>query len=203
MRTTNRSDAARKPAGRPPDPGVTEAILAATLRLLMVEGFAHMTMESIAAEAGVGKPAIYRRFKDKADVVVAAIGRNLAPVPAPDYDDTRRELHRVVEEILPRHMEAQLGLVGGVIAEQARHPAVVAAFRRSVLLPRRQLACQMIERGQRRGDVRPELDPEMALDMLVGQGLARGLAGLDVGERWRERAFQVWWDLIRTPLAPA
>ena len=51
---------------RPLDPDIDIAIKAATLALLRERGFARMSMEAVAGAAGVGKPAIYRRFADKA-----------------------------------------------------------------------------------------------------------------------------------------
>ena len=59
--------------GRPRDERVTRAITEAALRQLLDEGYARLSMESVASEAGVSRATIYRRFKDKADLVTAAI----------------------------------------------------------------------------------------------------------------------------------
>jgi hypothetical protein len=58
---------------RPLDPNIDEAITQATMALLAERGFAGMSMEAIAGAAGVGKPAIYRRFHDKASLVASVI----------------------------------------------------------------------------------------------------------------------------------
>ena len=60
-------------AGRPLDESVDEAILQAAVRLLHAQGYARMSIAGVAEEAGVGRPAIYRRYSDKADLVSAAI----------------------------------------------------------------------------------------------------------------------------------
>src|SRR5688500_8608037 len=53
------------PMARPLDPTVDRAITEATLALLRRRGFARMSVEAVASSAGVGKPAIYRRYRDK------------------------------------------------------------------------------------------------------------------------------------------
>jgi AcrR family transcriptional regulator len=156
-----------------------------------------MSMEAIAAEAAVGKPAIYRRHRDKAALVASVIAGRLPALDVPDLGDTRAELWRAVEQGFPADGAAYVGLIGGLIAEQERHPELIEAFRRSVLLPRRASGRALIERGQERGDVRKDIDPEAALDLFAGPFLARVFAGLDTGPRWRARAFETWWDLVK------
>jgi len=68
---------------RPLDPDIDEAIATATLALLTERGFARMSMEAIAAAAGVGKPAIYRRFRDKAGLVASVIAGQLPALDPP------------------------------------------------------------------------------------------------------------------------
>lgn len=187
---------------RPLDPHVDDAIAASALELLGEHGFAAMTVEQVAARAGVGKPAIYRRHRDKAALVADVIARQLPPLAAPDLGDTRTELWRAMRHGLPADGPAYVRLIGGLIAEQERHPELIDAFRRSVLLPRRATVRTLVERGQARGDIRAEVDPVHALDTLAGPFLARVLAGLDVGPRWRRRAFDAWWTTIEERAGP-
>ncbi len=182
---------------RPLDPDIDVAIETAALTLLTERGFARMSMEAIAATAGVGKPAIYRRFRDKAELVAAVVAAQLPALDPPDLGDTRAELWEAVTQAFPANGPAYVGLIGGLIAEQERHPELIAAFRDSVLLPRRAIARALIERGQERRDVRTDIHSEAALDLLAGPFLARVFAGLDTGPRWRERAFATWWDIVK------
>ena len=154
-------------------------------------------MEGIAAAAGVGKPAIYRRFPDKAALVAAVIAAQLPTLDPPDLGDTHAELWQAVQQGFPEDGAAYVGLIGGLIAAQQRHPELIEAFRRSVLLPRRAIGRALIERGRRRGDIRRDVDPEAALDLFAGPFLARVFAGLDTGPDWRAAAFATWWNLIR------
>lgn len=69
--------------GRPRDERVTRAITDAALRQLLDEGYTRLSMESVASEAGVARTTVYRRFKDKADLVTAAIAAYSGPGVAP------------------------------------------------------------------------------------------------------------------------
>lgn len=184
------------------DPAVGDAIATATLRLLEERGFAATTMEAVAAEAGVGKPAIYRRFADKVELVTDVIRRQLPPMEAPDLGDTRAEIWQAFRYGLPPDGPSYVRLIGGLIAEQERHPELIEAFRATILLPRRAIARALIERGQARGDIDRSLDPEWLVDSLAGPFLARVFAGLDTGPRWRRHAFDIWWQSTGERLEP-
>jgi AcrR family transcriptional regulator len=156
-----------------------------------------MTIEAVAEAAGVGKPAIYRRFSDKVALVAHVISRQLPSVDPPDLGDCRAELWRAVEHGLPADGPSYVGLIGGLIAEQDRHPELIEAFRQTILLPRRAIVRSIIERGQMRGDIRLDIDPDAALELMAGPFLARVFAGLDTGARWRRGAFETWWQILR------
>jgi len=183
---------------RPLDPTIDRAIAEATLELLGSRGFARMSMEAVATAAGVGKPAIYRRHRDKAELVASVIEGRLPQLEVPDVGDTRAELWMGVTRGFPADPPGYVGLIGGLIAEQERHPELIEAFRRHVLLPRRAIAQGLIERGQQRGDIRSDLPAVALLDLLAGPRLARAFAGEDTGPRWLEQAFDIWWSLVRT-----
>jgi AcrR family transcriptional regulator len=184
---------------RPLDPTIDRAIEEATLSLLRERGFARMSMDAVAAVAGVGKPAIYRRFRDKAHLVASAINAQLPSFDVPDVGDTRAELWMGVDRGFPPEAPAYVGLIGGLMAEHHRHPELIEAFRRSVLKPRRAIAQGLVERGQARGDIRADLPAVAAVDLLAGPLLARAFAGEDTGPEWREQAFDIWWSLVRAP----
>ena len=61
--------------GRPRDEATSRAIFDAALQQLERLGYGRMTVESVAVEAGVSRASVYRRFRDKADLVTAAIAQ--------------------------------------------------------------------------------------------------------------------------------
>ena len=182
---------------RPMDPEIDRAIIDATLKLLNERGFARMSMEAVATAAGVGKPAIYRRYRDKAELVTAVMVAQVPVLDPPDLGDTKAELYGAAVHGFPADGAGYVGLIGGLIAEHERHPELIEAFRRHVLLPRRVTGRMLIERGQARGDLRSDIDPEAALDLFAGPFLARVFAGLDTGTGWRKSAFEIWWNLVK------
>src|SRR3712207_9259158 len=86
--------------GRPRDPSRDDVIRAAILRLLAEVGYGALTMDAVAAEAGVGKATIYRRWRTKQDLVADTItelnDRTVTPA------DTRSEERRVGKECRSR-----------------------------------------------------------------------------------------------------
>lgn len=179
------------------DPDVDSAIDEAVLTLLREVGFAGLTIASVASRADIGKPAIYRRYEDKATMVAAVIARSqLRPLEIAEAGDTRAELLAAMADGFPPDAPGYVRLIGALIAEEVRHPEVMAAYRESVLGPRRARVMAVIERGRQRGDIRRDIDPVDAVDRLAGPLLARVFAGEDTGEAWRRRNFDAWWKTV-------
>src|SRR5438094_778128 len=86
-------------AGVPRDPEADRAILQATIELLGEHGYEGMSIEAVAARAGVGKTTVYRRWISKEPLVVDAVERYRSPeTPAPprEGESTRDALVRVL-----------------------------------------------------------------------------------------------------------
>ena len=64
---------AKRPRGRTRDPAADRAILGASLELLAREGYERLTIEGVAARAGVGKATVYRRWDSKRALLLAAV----------------------------------------------------------------------------------------------------------------------------------
>src|SRR4051794_23872567 len=93
----NDLDASGRRPGRPRDARHDEAILEATMALLSEAGYARLTIDGVAARAGVGRPTIYRRWPSKPALVVAALLH--APqiqVPHADTGSLRADLIKVL-----------------------------------------------------------------------------------------------------------
>ena len=111
-------------AGRPRDPQIGHAIDSAVRRLLSERSFAGMTMDAVAAEAGVGKPAIYRRYRDKAQMVASVVAEQLPVMDPPDLGDTKAEnMLAMFTHGLPAEGLSYVALIGGLIAEKRGQPS--------------------------------------------------------------------------------
>jgi AcrR family transcriptional regulator len=79
--------------GRPRDPSRDGVIRAAILTVLADSGYAGLTMDAVAAEAGVGKATIYRRWRTKSDLVADAVSSLRAdPAIIPDTGSLEEDL---------------------------------------------------------------------------------------------------------------
>ena len=124
----------RKP-GRPRDQRVSSAITAAALRQLADLGYANVSMESVAIEAGVARATIYRRYRDKADLITAAIAANSSARLVPGSEtDARADLIECLEEFDARFAESCLEVVGTLIGARD-DPGAMALHRERVVAP--------------------------------------------------------------------
>src|SRR3954470_3773115 len=148
--------------GRPRDERVSQAILQAALGQLLERGYGGMSMDGVATAAGVGKPAIYRRHSNKAELVAAALRSMLPGLDEPDTGSTLEDLRALPAQSRPLTQGPFVTLIGTVMAENEREPDLMAAFRERVAFPRRRLVQKILRRGVERGDVRGDPDLEQA-----------------------------------------
>ncbi len=167
------------------------------LRHLADPGFGRMSLEAIAAEAGVSRPALYRRWPDKAALAIAALEHLRVTEAQHRTGDTRRDLIAFLERI--RRFYTQLGgmaMVGALLVEEERHPELLALFRERVVEPRRKQLRAILTEGQARGDVRPDLDLDVVTAALVGSFYARYVGGERFPARWSEKVVDGLWPAV-------
>ncbi len=137
--------------------------------MLVDVGYARLTMEGVAAQAGVGKATLYRRWSSKAELILDAIRTVKASVPHPDTGDTRADLVAILRGAVSRGLEPRSAEIGAtLLAEVQRDPELAELFRQQFLAPRRLEAEQVLRRGIARGDLRPDIDCSLALDQVMG-----------------------------------
>lgn len=168
--------------GRPRDPSVDAAITDATLGLLAEGGFDGITMEAIAARAGIAKATLYRRFASRDDVIRHALGTLDDDVPDGlailEEHGTRPALVAAVEAMRSRTPRTVNGrIVLRVLAEQATQPQLHALVVERVIEPRARRLRALIERAVERGDLRADLDTATVVALLVGPALYLGMRG--------------------------
>ncbi|HUC14459.1 MAG TPA: TetR/AcrR family transcriptional regulator [Acidimicrobiales bacterium] len=183
-----------RPPGRPRNERASEAISEATLRQLDRLGFGQMTMESIALEAGVSRATIYRRYRDKADVVTDAIAGAAVPVQLASHrsDDPRRDLIRFLEAFDGRFAESCLEVIGGLVGDRSA-PHALEMHRERVVKPRTDYALSLLVEAQRRGELAADADLGLAMQMLAGSVFFRRVSGQQASPGWAEQAVQAIW----------
>jgi AcrR family transcriptional regulator len=156
--------------GRPRDERVDKAILRAALELMAEGGIAELRMDAVAERAGVGKAAIYRRFRSKDELVASAVGEIVSSeIAIPDTGSTERDLRVLMDEAVALYGRAPAGrLMPALVEAMRRDPELGAAIREWFLAGRRAALAEVVRRGIERGDLDPDLDIELTLDILAG-----------------------------------
>ena len=145
--------------GRPRDPRRREAILRAAIMLVAEVGYDRMTVEALAARAGVSKPTIYRRWPGgKKDIVIDAIRTKHADADAlPDQGSLRGDLLALVATMI-EHIDEDAHLAGGLISQLRESEELAALMRDEVVTHERSrldgLLARAVERGELSADAR-------------------------------------------------
>lgn len=167
----------RKP-GRPRSEDCCRAIREAALSLVVEHGFAQVTVESIAARAGVGKATVYRRWPNKADLIVHAFFETVtARIQIKDSGDLRADFRQQMRLVV-REMAGPNGRVlATLLACMQMDAGLAESFRTRWLAVRRAEGRLALLRGIERGDLQPGIDPDFVLDALYSPLHFRLLAG--------------------------
>jgi AcrR family transcriptional regulator len=173
---------------------VDQRIQAATLTVLRDHGYAALSMEGVAADAGVAKTTVYRRFRNRADLATCALAARAPTPPDPDdAADTREALLAFLTAFAGRFEAMGLDVLGSMLAEP--DPELLALHRARVVEPRSEMAAELLRRGQERGEIRADVDPRLAVELLVGSFFARHIAGREMApEIWAEQALATLWE---------
>jgi AcrR family transcriptional regulator len=138
--------------------------------LLAEAGFAAVTIEGIAARAGVGKQTIYRWWASKTDVLMDAFLEDAIQHLIPqDSGDLGRDLRNHLSHLARFLSQSDAGSVFRALAGQAQHDSKMAErFRRDYLSRQRDIDRVPIQRAIERGELSADTDVELAVDQLVG-----------------------------------
>ncbi|KAA2267126.1 TetR/AcrR family transcriptional regulator [Solihabitans fulvus] len=166
---TRRSEASRR------------AILTAAFDLVGEVGYAKLTIEAIAARAGVGKQTIYRWWPSKGAVLVDAVlmlseDRETRTAALPDTDDLARDLKTALRATVaelndPRYDQPLRALN----TEIAHDPQLAATYRERLHEPMQEIKRQRLRKAWKAGQLDTDIDLDVAIDLLWGPLLNRWL----------------------------
>jgi AcrR family transcriptional regulator len=142
-------------------------VLRTTLEVLGERGYAGLRIEDVAAQAGVNKTTVYRRWPTRADLVIAALTALATPPKAVQTGRLEGDLHATfMSATTLRSTRVGRGVVRALIAERG-DPEVERVVR--VIKERhRAPARSVLEHAQLRGDLPKRVDIELLLDILTG-----------------------------------
>jgi AcrR family transcriptional regulator len=161
---------------RPRDAAAARSIRAAAVAILREAGYPGVTIEGVAARAGVAKTTVYRRWRSKAELLFDSTIHPAELGPPPDTGDLHGDLAAVAAMIVAdlTRSEARLALPG-LLADVAMDPDLHAALRERFIGAERAQLATIVARAAGRGEVPADTDPDLALDLLLGPLLTRAL----------------------------
>ena len=174
--TTNADEPQTRPRRRTPAGAavlredVTEAIRAAVFEELAAVGYARMSIEGIARRAGVGKTAVYRRWKSKLHLVLDVVSAlAVMGLPTPDTGSLEGDL-RLLYEVTSRALRHPVAsqIIPDLQAEAARNPEIAEAMQKTLREGQEGVALKILVAAERRGEIRAGFDEELALDLISG-----------------------------------
>ncbi|GAA3151523.1 TetR/AcrR family transcriptional regulator [Nonomuraea roseoviolacea] len=184
------------PRGRPRDTQVDERVLRAAAALIFERGYAGLSIDEVAEQAGVAKTTLYRRWPTKDHLAVAVVARLQADHEITETGDIRADLVDNLDKIaaaLNRMRAAggregpSAGVAGELVAAAARHDDI-GELARVQYAERNALGIALIERARARGELRADLDAEVLFDQLAGALYYRVLiTGEPVDRAYAER----------------
>ncbi|WP_431988755.1 TetR/AcrR family transcriptional regulator [Streptomyces parvulus] len=149
---------------------VTEAIRAAVFEELAAVGYARMSIEGIARRAGVGKTAVYRRWRSKLHLVLDLVSAlAVQGLPAPDTGSLEGDL-RLLYEVTSRALRHPLAsqIIPDLQAEAARNAEIAEALRKTLREGQDSVASSILAAATERGELTAGLDTDLALDLISG-----------------------------------
>lgn len=169
-KSANRSAPADEPVtakGRPRSQEAHQAILDAALDLVFEAGFRALSMDAVAASAGVGKMTIYRRWPNKAALVMDAFLTKVGPHTGFPDAPTAVESIRLQMRLQVKAFRGRYGrIIKSLLGEAQYDEQLASAFREKWISPRRELARSAIMRAIGEGEVRKDVDLDVVIDML-------------------------------------
>jgi len=167
-----------KKPGRPRSERARQAILKAAYNLLIEDGVGRLTIEAVAARAGVGKPTIYRTWANAGELAMAALMARPAAEPslaatASPLDDLQRQVCQVID-IFSSLRGRQ---IARMMAASESDSELSKAFRNRIILKCREEGRAILLRAQALETVRRDLDVEVVLDLIYGPIFYRLLVG--------------------------
>jgi AcrR family transcriptional regulator len=168
----------RRP-GRPREEATEQAITLAARQVLADRGVARMSMEHVAAQAGVAKSTLYRRWPSKVELAVHAVAAAFDEIEVGDHGSLAADMRAGVDEAARLLRDPSTGgAYAALLAESARDPeGVGVAVRGSLSTRLHALVATSVERAIGRGEIKPEMvDVDLLADVVVGSVMHRALA---------------------------
>jgi AcrR family transcriptional regulator len=194
----------RHAGGRPRDLAINDAIMKAARERLLRDGYSGLTIGDVAADAGTNRTTLYRRWRNKLDLVIDALDYGFkAQQEKLHFDPTGLEPREALIEAIRRLDPAYVNkdatiLVANLAGEAERNPELLLALRKHGALPRIAIFKDTIRYLQRRDDVSPDIDADALIMMCAGAYISAFNLGHSTDGLADRIAAMVWPSISRS-----
>jgi AcrR family transcriptional regulator len=178
-----------------PGANTDERIADATLALLRTKGASSVTVEAVSARSGVAKTTIYRRHRDRRDMLSAALSRIANPEPLAVDAKAPDRLRWLIDEAV-RAIDDGIGFGGVASLITDEDPDFTKIFRRILARQRANLE-SVIDDAKADGSFRADVDGATLIDAIVGAHIAERSRTSRIAAGWEGRLFGLFWPLVR------
>lgn len=174
---------------------VDDAIADATLALLRTSGPKSVTVEAVAARSGIAKTTIYRRHRDRRDMLSAALSRVTSPGSLGAHAAAPDRLRWLIGEAV-KAIDVGIGFGGLAATLTDDDPDFTKIFRRILAKQRSELE-SVIDAAKADGSFRADIDDAALIDAVVGTIIAERARTGRVAKDWEARLFDLFWPTVR------
>jgi AcrR family transcriptional regulator len=189
----------KKQPGRPRSIQSHQAMLRATLELLAEVGFEAMSIEAIAARAGIGKTTIYRRYTSKEELVADAIESVREEIVIPNTGNLQDDIDALIQNAAQITLSS-LGkqTVAMIIGSASSNPQFAQIYWTKYLQPRRKTFAVVLDRAKARNEILTDLDSDLVFDTMSAIMLY-ALIFPPISESWTDYVYRSLSLLLRKP----
>jgi AcrR family transcriptional regulator len=154
--------------GRPRDTAIDESIVRATTELLSERGYSGITVDAVAARAGVGKAAIYRRYASKQELIFSVVVRGMDDVLPPDAGTLHADLSALCQLMAGRLSSAPTDVLTRLLADIYGDSLLADRFSSTYLAQERRAVTDVLSRAVARRELAAMPDAATVHALLAG-----------------------------------
>jgi AcrR family transcriptional regulator len=158
-----------RPRGRPRSDSVDRALAEAALEEFIARGFHAMSIESIAARAGVSKVSLYRRWSSKLAIAGEVLRLLSETTPIEDHGSFAADIRFLLKESIGSSTaKSAAKVLMRTMGEISGNPELLALYRTHLLAPRLEQLRSLVERARARKELRADLPTDVICAMIAG-----------------------------------
>jgi AcrR family transcriptional regulator len=177
------AESPRRTPGRPRSEASHQAIIRATLELLLEAGYRSLTMEAVRARAGVGKATIYRRWDSKEALILDTLRMMSTPIPVPDEGSVREDLFVYMDAVIEHFAPGRGSDTLPHLIEASCYDEQLRASLDDYLRDRQSTTRLILRRGIERGELAADTDVDLITDVILAPFFYRHLLTGDTVDR--------------------